>query len=220
MRTQSEVDAFQAEQDVRLPPERAAYESFMYEACVPAEFWFTTSKDVRHNVGPFQQYVMAYRKRLDVAYEDGYSMLFTGDNGVGKTMFMSYILGRAVNAGYSAYYTTLKRLDANIKRGFDDRDAGRRLRQQLSADFVAIDELGKEHGKTEFLVSELEELMKHRYDDKYPMLFASNTDLSALRKLYGKTVASMLEGRCTNVVLQRGDFRPKSKTKMDKRMGY
>jgi DNA replication protein DnaC len=163
---------------------------------------------------------MPYRKRLKRAYKNGYGLLFLGDNGTGKTLFISYLLGRAVHSGFSIYYTTLKRLDLNIKRGFDDHAAGRRLREMLAADFLAIDELGKEHAKSAYLQSELEDLLKSRYDDGYPTLLASNLGHSDLSQMYGSTIASMIDGRYEKVMLETGDYRQKVSASMRTNMGY
>lgn len=219
MREPTEVDRYVATRG-EVAPGRLAYERAMFEGCVPQEFWFTTRGEVRHNLDAFQGYVLPYRRRLRRAYNHGYSLLFTGDNGTGKTMFMCYVLGRAVAMGFSVYYTTLKRMDTNIKAGFDDPAAARRLRAMLATDFLAIDELAKEHAKSEFLTSELEEILKARYDDRFPTLLSSNSGYNVLTEMYGPTIASMLEGRYQRVELDGGDFRGKTRGAMRKGMGY
>lgn len=220
MRLTGEIDRFVA-QRADIPARRLAYEKAMYEGCVPKEFWFTKSSDVLHNLEAFESYVVQYRQRLKRAYIHGYSLLFLGDNGTGKTMFMCYLLGRAVARGFSIYYTTLKSLDSNIKIGFDDRATSKQLKRMLSSDFVAIDELAKEHTtKSDFLRSELEELLKSRYSDRCPTLLASNLSFGVLNSLYGPTIASVLDGLYQRVELEGGDFRHKSLGVMKSKMGY
>jgi DNA replication protein DnaC len=111
-------------------------------------------------------------------------------------------------------------LDIAIKAGFSDPAAARRLRALLQSDFLAIDELAKEHARSEFLVSELEEILKTRYCDKYPTLLASNMSFDVLCQMYGPTIASLLDGRCQRVELDGGDFRQKAKGIMRLNMGY
>lgn len=201
-------------------PAQEAYKRAMFEGCVPQLYWNVKQKDVRHNVDSFNGIVLSYRRRMRRAYANGYGLLFSGDNGTGKTLFISYLLGRAVKAGFTIYYTTLKRLDLNIKRGFDDHKSAQRLRALLRVDFLAVDELGKEHARSEFLVSELEELMKHRYDDGFPSLLASNLGHDDLVDHYGPTIGSMLDGKFERVELEGGDYRQKVRGAMRTDMGF
>lgn len=219
MRDVAEVDRYVASRP-DIAPGRLAYERAMFEGCVPQEFWFSSRGEVRHNLEAFNSYVLPYRRRIKRAYNCGYSLLFTGDNGTGKTMFIAYLLGRAAHAGFTVYYTTLKRLDLAIKAGFDDPASARRLRALLQSDFLAIDELAKEHARSEFLVAELEEILKGRYGDKYPTLLSSNMNFDVLCQMYGPTIASMFDGRYQRIELDGGDFRQKARGAMRKDMGY
>lgn len=220
MRDEADIEAFANAQSARLSPERVAFELAMFRSCVPQLYWHVKSSDVKHNQVAFQSKVMPYRRRLRRAHRHGYGLLFVGDNGTGKTLFISYLLARCAKAGYSTYYTTLKGMDLNIKRGYDDPASGRRLRAALAADFLAIDELGKEHARSPHLVAELEHVLKSRYDDGYPTLLASNLSLKTLAELYGPTVASMLDGRFAQVQLEGGDYRTKMAGTMEREMGY
>src|SRR6185436_11388628 len=105
--------------------------------------------------------VQRYCARRRRVLSNGYSLLLMGDNGVGKTMLLSYVLTQMIRRGSTVYYTTLAQLDADIKRGFNDVEAERRLEFLLESDFLAVDEIGKEHFKTEsYLNTRLEALLK------------------------------------------------------------
>jgi DNA replication protein DnaC len=193
----------------------------MYAGCVPKLFWFVEPDKVKHNRDAFIRVILPFQRNLKRAFNDGYGLLLLGDNGTGKTLFMSYLLGRAVNQGFTIYYTTLARLDAHIKRGFGDQEATKRLTEMLGADFLVIDEMGKEHIKRDgFLMTQLEMVLKERYDDGYPTMMASNLDFDQLSKTYGTTIASMLEGRYEILKLEGGDYRKKASRDMRDRMGY
>jgi DNA replication protein DnaC len=216
-----EVEAFKAEAAARdISPGRLAYEASMYEGCVPELYWFVKAADVRHNKEAFAGVVVPYYKRMRVAFREGYGLVFTGDNGTGKTLFMSFLLGRAVTKGHSVYYTTLMGLDADLKRGFGDKQTAMRLRDQLDSDIVAIDEMGKEQIKRDYLSTQLEAYLKERYDNGYPTFLASNLEYAEMCRLYGPTIESMLEGRYQQVALEGGDFRRKVATKMKDDMRY
>lgn len=238
MRTEEEVAEFQA-QMVRsivhecrkchgADPEcscgvRSATAVAAYEACVPRDFWGIKPSDITHNIEIFRGVVQKYVGRLDKALSRGYGLVFLGDNGVGKTYFMSYVLMEAIKAGRTAYYTTLPQLDHDIKRGFNDPSAERRLAWLLTSDFLALDELGKEQhkrGQTSYTDTQVERILKQRCDDSLPVFIATNLDHEALLGAYGPTVGSIIGGKFQTVVMEPGDYRVKMSAKMTDDMGY
>lgn len=199
----------------------ARYYTACFESCIPRKFWKVSSDQVNHNGAAFKQYVLGYTKHMSLAVSRGYSQIYMGDNGAGKTMFINFILTQAIRRGRSVYYTTLAQLDADIKRGFRDKAADDRLVDMLDADIVAIDELGKEHYKGDsWLLTQLEQLLKRRYDDCAPVLLASNLSYEHIVAMYGPSIESMLEGRYAKIMLEAGDFRRSESAKMRKEMGY
>ncbi len=193
-----------------------------FEACVPKDFWHSTPDDVKHNVEIFRDVVQSYCGKLRMAARHGYGLILTGDNGVGKTMFLSHILMRAINAGFTAYYTSMPELDHHVKRGFNDREAAKRLDQMLTVDFLAIDELGKERfkGGDNFMRLQLERILKQRFDNSAPVLIATNMSVKDFEEEYGKTFISVLNGKYRQVAMMPGDFRSQVRAKMNKRMGW
>lgn len=201
---------------------RVGLEVAAFEACIPRDFWDSTEKDVVHNRANFTDVVQAYTRKLGTANKHGYGLIFLGDNGVGKTMFMSYVLMAAVRKGLSAYYTSMPQLDYDIKRGFNDPAAHERLRVMFTVDFLAIDELGKERFKTgdNFLRLHLERILKQRFDDNAPTLLATNMEMTELETEYGRTLLSIIIGKYTTVLMEAGDYREHLKERMTKRMGF
>jgi DNA replication protein DnaC len=191
-----------------------------YESCIPRLFWDIEMSHVTHNTAVFKRVVLKYCRKRKRAMRSGYGLLFTGDNGVGKTCFISYILTQMIKRGCSVYYTTLPQLDKDIKRGFNDKEADRRLEQYLGSDFVAVDEIGKEHFKAEsFLNTQFELLLKTRHDDGDPTILASNMDYKALAEMYGPSIASMWDGRYVLVPMESGDFRKMLQARTRKDLG-
>lgn len=193
-----------------------------YEACIPQDFWWSKKEDVTHNVDVFQDIVLPYVKNLKIALRKGYGLLLLGDNGVGKSYFISYILMSAIKAGRTAYYTTMPVLEKDLKKGFRNEELADRLEWLMTSDFVAIDELGKERVKNsnDFMDGQVESFLKTRLDDNMPMIIAANMDVNSLEKAYGPTVASMMSGKFQIATLTPGDFRKKIRKKMIKEMGY
>lgn len=223
MRSEVDCDAFATATIEQLGEEdpRCRYRVACYEACVPRTFWDVSSSEVTYNQSVFRAVVVRYRRRLKRALRKGYSLLFVGDNGVGKTMFMSYLLTQAIKRDFTAYYTTLTQLDADIKRGFRDRETDLRLQAMLESDFVAIDEVGKEtYKQNSFTTSQFESLLKRRYDDGEPVLLGSNAAHDDLCKMYGATIESMIDGRYQVVSLEPGDCRRAHKRQMKRAMRF
>ncbi len=200
------------------------FQCIAFESCIPRDFWDVKAMDVEYNVEAFQRYVLPYANRLNRAHRHGYGLLFVGDNGVGKTMFMSYILARAIRRGRTAYYTTMLQLNHDIKRGFRDHEAQERLEWLLTSDFLALDEMGKEQFKAmdtpSFIKSEIERILKQRFDESKPVLLATNLSASALGKAYGDTIVSIVGGKYQQVVMEPGDIRRSLAAKMVDDMGY
>ncbi|KKM90923.1 hypothetical protein LCGC14_1233760 [marine sediment metagenome] len=196
-------------------------ETEAYEACVPRDFWKITPDDIHHNRKGFDEVVRPYCDKLRVARAKGYGLLLLGDNGVGKTTFMSYVLTRAISIGFTAFYTTLPQLDYEMKRGFRDSEAASRLREMLTSDFLALDEMGKESFKDgdSYMRTQVERVLKDRYDDGMPTVIATNASVSGLKKIYGATLASLLVGKYQIVVLQSGDYRKQMREQMEKDLG-
>lgn len=194
-----------------------------YEACIPRDFWSVRAKDITHNKEVFDGVVRKYAERLDTALRKGYGLVFLGDNGVGKTYLMSYVLMKAIRAGRSAYYTTMPQLDHDIKRGFNKPEVEEHLSWLLTSDFLALDELGKERfksGQTTFMDTQIERILKQRCDDSLPVLLATNLDHEALIKSYGPTVSSIIAGKLQAVAMKPGDYRRKMAREMTDDMGY
>jgi DNA replication protein DnaC len=222
MRTTEQAMAFRADMLEKYiqEPERGEYYADCYEACIPRTFWDVTSEQVHYNKDEFQNIILKYTSKLKVAMRHGYSLLLTGDNGAGKTMFMSFIETQALRRGWSAYYTTLTELDANLKRGFNDREADRRLQMMLDSDILAIDEVGKEYYKSDsWLITQLERILKSRFDNGEAMLLGTNVAYADLLGMYGSSIESMLEGKYHVVPLSAGDYRKTMKARMAQRMG-
>lgn len=236
MRLQSEIDKRAAESRVqyldRCPDcaglklacpchERYAMAMKKYETGIPYDFWDYTEADVTLNRVPFDGVVKPYMDRLHLAFRGGYGLLFLGDNGVGKSMFLNLVLQRVLERGFTAYYTTLLDLDHNVKRAFDDRKMADRLEMfLLTSDFLALDEFGKERFKKgdSYMRTQVERVLKKRFEESMPTLIATNAELHELEGLYGATLSSVLQGKYQNVEMEAGDYRRQLGARMRREM--
>lgn len=240
MRTEAEVESYRAEAS-RIVREckkcdgsldntncdcvrKYHFEVAAFEACIPRDFWFTTTSDITVNVEVFKKYIKKYVARLNVAQTKGYGFLLSGSNGCGKSTFVSYVLANAIRRGRSTYYTTLPQLDHDMKRGFDDVSAKDRLEVMLTSDFLVLDEMNKEFfkdaEKPAWIKTQIERLLKRRYDENKAVLMATNATMSQFAMTYGATVASLIAGKYQVLAMEPGDARRKMGKKMLKDMSF
>lgn len=191
-----------------------------FEAGIPRDFWDYTEANVEYNREAFDGIVQPYVRKLGRALKRGYGLLFLGDNGTGKTMFISHVLMAACRRNFTAFYTTMTQLAHDVKRGFNSNEAQQRLEWYLTSDFFAIDEMGKERFKSgdNFMRTELERILKARYDDGRPVLIATNASMKELEEFYGATFTSMLVGKYEQVVMEPGDYREQMRKRMKSEM--
>jgi DNA replication protein DnaC len=197
-----------------------------YEACIPKDFWNIKAKNVSHNKPVFRKTILKYSKKITEALRGGFGLVLLGNNGVGKSYFLSYVLMRAIRKGYSTYYTTLLTLAHNMKRGWKDPKIEQRLEWLFTSDFLAIDEIGKGRHKglkkdeATFMDTEIERILKDRFDNSRPVLIASNMQFIELLEVYGPTVESMLMSKFKVAQLEDGDCRKQLAAEMKNKMGY
>ncbi|MGW8178189.1 MAG: ATP-binding protein [bacterium] len=239
MKTEQEVEAFKAEASRQVYTcEKChghlgtdcvctsdfAFSVEAFEACIPRDFWRTRAEDVEYNRDAFEAFVLPYTRKLTTALRRGYGLLLSGPNGVGKTMFMSFVLSCAIRRGRSVYYTTMLQLDHHIKQGFRDHEAQQRLEWMLTSDFLGLDEMGKEQLKASdqpsFIRSQVERILKHRFDESKPVILATNLSATALGNSYGNTIKSIITGKHQTVVMEPGDIREMLADRMADDMGY
>lgn len=138
----------------------------------------------------------------------GSGLLFAGDPGVGKTTLMAITMKYIARAGWSGYMTSLSELVELIKRSWDDKSLVTDIDRIRVVDFLALDDLGKEHaGPTGFSAVTFDNLLRYRIQHRLPTLFTTNLTRGQLEMKYGEATLSLIEGK-TKVVPVRGlDFR-------------
>lgn len=145
-----------------------------------------------------------YIRHAETVLEKGYSFLFWGANGSGKTLLAFLIMYDFIHMGSTAYYIHLKRYmgifnDANYGGG--KTDARKLLHHVYNCDLLVVDEMGKEASTTSNVVGELEHLLKSRITRRLPTILITNLDYSASNKKakiesfaerYGNSICDLL----------------------------
>lgn len=173
---------------------------------VPPEFWGVESLVFELNV-PARAFVDAWDLRE--ARRMGAGILMTGENGVGKTACACIVLCRAARLGYSVSYMTVQQFVISHFAAQRDRGLEAWRTELLRADFMVLDEVGKEHRKEGggFALTELDGLIRWRYADIRPTIFCTNFTASQVKKVYGESLWSIIQDRASPLNFESGDFR-------------
>jgi DNA replication protein DnaC len=151
-----------------------------------------------------------YVGNIHQEFEDGVNLFLYGENGKGKTYLSSIILREAMCHWYKVKRITLKRwIDLKLTpRSNIDEDVWDELRQVNTAEFLCIDEVGKESDtKNDINISLFEELLKFREEKGLPTILCSNLIPQHIEAKYGATISSLI-GQSIKIELVGGDMRP------------
>jgi DNA replication protein DnaC len=130
--------------------------------------------------------VKAYSAGLDAAYDEGRGLIMVGDVGTGKTHLAAALTHEMVRQGFDCRFVCTGDLFAEIKRGFAKGENEFDIRPLQSVQFLLLDDLGASRG-TEWEVSVLHELLRHRYDTTLPTIVTTNC--SELDRAVGTRIA-------------------------------
>jgi DNA replication protein DnaC len=192
-----------------------------YETGLPRKFWrVCEAKAVAEEA---RAVVDAYVRNVKVARRHGYGLALVGPNGSGKTTAAAFVVNAALRRSYRVAYWTVPSLEADFKRGFNDRLFNDAVRIGLfESDFVVLDELAKERRAAgdDWMRTQVEHVLKARYDEGLPTVLISNGDLDTIGAVYGESVGDLLRGRFRSVIFDGDTMRKHDRSEMNTRMGW
>ena len=127
------------------------------------------------------------RELADLSFiQSATNVAFLGPPGVGKTHLALALLGKALEAGYTAYYTTLAQLAQDLETAHSPMGRRERLRRYTQPRVLLIDEIGYARLSAE-QAHFLFEIVAARYESS-PILLTSNTSFVEWGTLLGNEV--------------------------------
>lgn len=174
---------------------------------VPRQYAEATLKDYTLEDDLFSLFER-YLSGIELMFYDCVNLLMYGANGTGKTWLSSLIVKEAYIHRFSSYRVTLQTyLDLQFKK--ENPEALKAMERVENADFLVIDEVGKEtFSKSLFNVTVLEELLRKRETLGKPTIICTNLPLeNGLYEQYGKSIESLISGNYLPIKFMGSDFR-------------
>ena len=170
----------------------------MAVANIPIKYWdfdFDKLDDANASV---KVKVLEYCNKLPKVLDKGVGLYLVGSNGVGKTLTASLILKQALNAGYSARFTTMSEVLAMSSDGMYDREAREHYKQELiEVDFLVIDDITKTYKNTDkqsstYIDTQFDYLFRTRANANLPIIITSNHQREDALKSANETLTNSL----------------------------
>ena len=185
---------------------------------IPVEYIEGTLNDyeMENTIKPFFN---NYLTNLHDMYEDNINLLLYGSNGSGKTFLASLIVKEAYRLRYNSHMTTLAHLiELTFKANKSPEDI-EELNNIKNAEFLVIDELGKENfNKSLSNVNLLEETLRQGAKRGQVIILCTNSNITGeggLYDRYGASIKSLIEGNYLKLKFDYSDYRKKAFSKKD-----
>jgi DNA replication protein DnaC len=151
-----------------------------------------------------------YGDNLDNARKNGISLFLWGSNGTGKTLLGVCALKEAIRQGYRAQMTSLGGILECYTDGWYNPERREQFNDRIkNVDFLLIDDVGKEYRSkhSDFAEVAFDNLIRYRTFRQKPFILTTNTDIERIRNTYGKSLTSLIIGKCYGIEVSGVDYR-------------
>ena len=147
-----------------------------------------------------------YAENFDM---NSYSLLMTGETGLGKTHLSLAIAGEVINKGYGVIYGSVQNLFSTIEKehfGRADEADGTTENMLLDCDLLILDDLGAEF-TTNFTTATLNNIVNTRILESKPTIISTNLSVGKLDDRYSRRIASRIIGEYQILSFEGKDIR-------------
>ena len=194
------------------------------DAGIDKEYWDLTVENWESD-GVALSKVEEYIDSLDIAYENGFGLVFSGSNGTGKTLLSSFILKEALKLGRTIRFITMGEVRDLMLRKISDPIALSFFDVKVkSVDFLCLDNLGSEYVPQRlgqngpYILSEFDILARYRKRNLMPTILTTNLSEQAFIEQYGSSISSLFRGCSSFIEVKGSDFRPKQAKKIESKI--
>lgn len=168
----------------------------------------TETEKVKINLNKF---VDMYVKNSEENIKTGNGFLLNGPTGRGKSLTAMKTIMKLTDKGYKCYFTTVKQFLEIIKKSWEDEEHKNLLNYIYNCDFLVCDDLGTELHKTDWTITEIDSLFRHRYFKRKPTIMTTNSSINDLKEKYAQRIISLFHERLMFIaVVSKEDFREKT----------
>lgn len=184
-------------------------EAHLRVANIGQDYWDCDFNNYTGPEGP-KDITIKYLTNLGEMKDQGLGIFYVGTFGPGKTTLGMIAMKYLARANWDVYCTSLGEIVEGIQRswkaeGDATTDITRRIKE---ADFILIDDVGKEHrGGSGFVQTVFDNLIRYRVQHRLPTFLTSNLTKGEIEGTYGGSVMSLLEGKIVPVQVNGKDHR-------------
>jgi DNA replication protein DnaC len=203
------------EEEERVQQERARVQAMQVRAGIPVRYVGSGFDSFRAET-PAQEKVLraarAYAEGFAQHLRTGRSLMLLGKVGTGKTHLMCAVL-QALMPVHCGLYLTVSELIGTIRetwRRDSERSQAKALNELANVPLLVIDELGAQYG-TDGEQNTLFTIVDRRYNDRKPMLVASNLNRPNLKAIIGDRSYDRLDEVASVEILDWESYRTKTR---------
>lgn len=163
---------------------------------------------------------IGYVKNFELYKKENIGLAFWGNTGSGKTYWSCCIANELLNKGYTVIFRTITEVINDIRGAMVNGHQNKIIKELVDCDLLIIDDYGVE-AKTEFVNSQIFELLDKRNNKKFPLIITTNIislfENNPNDDIHLKRIKSRLNEMCTPIKCNGIDHRKEiQKNKINK----